>query len=88
MDEFIGERIEVKRGGRGGPPRSFVWRGAEHRIVAVTGPVRRLDFRRDWWRRRHRDYYTVTTESGETFEIYLHRGPGRRYWVLYRRLEG
>jgi len=45
-----------------------------------------LDFKRAWWRRRHRDYYLVRIEDGRTFELYFHRGPGRRYWVLYREL--
>ena len=47
---------------------------------------RRLDFKRPWWRRRHRDYYRVKTDTGQVFEMYFHRGPGKCYWVLYREL--
>ena len=49
---------------------------------------RKLDFRRAWWTRRHRDFYTVRVHTGQVFELYFHRGPGRRYWVLYKELTG
>jgi len=28
--------------------------------------------------------FIVKTDTGQMFEIYHHRGPGKRYWVLYR----
>jgi len=87
VSEFIGEEVEVRFEKRPGPPTSFVWRGAEYRIREARCTGRVLDFRKAWWRRRHRDHYVVRTEGGEAFHLYFHRGPGRRYWVLYRRLE-
>ncbi len=84
---FIDEEIEVRFAVKPGPPTSFVWRGKEYRIEEIVSWQRRLDFRRRWWLRRHRDYYVVRTDTGQVFEIYLHRAPGRRYWVLYRELE-
>ncbi len=80
---FIAEEIEVHEESPG-EPVSFLWRGREYRIVEVVGVKRHLDFRRPWWQRRHRDYYRVRTDSGQTFELYFHRGPGRKYWVLYK----
>ncbi len=85
--EFIGDEIEVRRQGAGGPPASFVWRGTEYDVAQVRRKWRKLDFRRSWWQRRHRDHFVVRTTSDEVFELYFHRGPGRRYWVLYKRLE-
>jgi hypothetical protein len=87
VKEFVSEEIEVTRDGRGGPPASFVWRDKEYRVARIKRRWGQVDMRRQWWQRRHRDHYVVETESGELFEIYHHRGFGRRYWVLYRRVE-
>lgn len=85
-ERFIGEEIEVCLERKPGPPTSFVWRGTDYGIERVIRAWRQLDFQSPWWRRRHRDYYIVQINSGETFELYHHRGPGRTQWVLYRRL--
>jgi hypothetical protein len=87
MPQFIGQEVQVRRAGRGGPPQAFDYGGREHRVAEVRRRWRMFDFRRPWWRRPHRDHYVVRTEAGETFELYFHRGPGRRYWVLYRELD-
>jgi hypothetical protein len=87
MAEFIDDEIEVHFVKKPGPPTSFIWRGMEYKITEIKDMRRSLDFQKAWWQRRHRDYYVVKTETGEIFEIYFHRGYGRRYWVLYRRLE-
>lgn len=81
---FIGEEIEVRFAQKPGPPTSFIWRGREYEIVEIEMAYQRLDFKRPWWRRRHRDYHRVRTDTGQVFEIYFHRGPGKRYWMLYR----
>ncbi len=55
-----------------GPPITFRWRRALHRVVAAEGPER---IEPEWWREeetRPRDYYRIEDEAG------------RRYW-LYRR---
>jgi len=83
---FIAEEVEVRFADRPGPPVAFVWREREYRIAQVLSARRQLDFKRAWWRRRHRDNYLVKTDTGRIFELYCHRGPGRRYWVLYREL--
>ena len=85
--EFIGEEIQVRLA-RPGVPTSFTWGRREVAISQIVGMRRALDFRKPWWRRRHRDDYVVKTDRDETFRIYFHRGPGRKYWVLYARLEG
>ncbi len=87
MSEFIDDEIKVRFVTKPGPPAFFTWRGKEYRIAEIKDRRRSLDFREAWWQRRHRDYYVVKTDTDETFEIYFNRGPGRRYWVLYRRLE-
>ena len=86
MPEFISEEIEVRFAHQPGPPTSFVWRGREYAIVEVTMMRRALDFRKPWFRRRHRDIYQVRVESGEAFELYFVRGPGRKHWVLLKQL--
>jgi len=86
MPEFIGDEIEVRFAVKPGPPTSFVWQGKEYGIAEVLKFWRALDFAKPWWQRRHRDHYVVKTTTGETFELYFHRGFGRRYWVLSKRL--
>ena len=88
MPEFIGDEIEVRFAQKPGPPTSFVWRDEEYEIAQVKSARRGFDFRKPWWRRRHRDYYVVKTQTGQVFEMYFNRGPGRRYWVLYKRRDG
>jgi protein ImuB len=55
-----------------GPPASFRWRRANHRVMRAEGPERIAP---EWWRQpaetRSRDYFRVEDEAG------------RRYW-LYR----
>jgi len=87
MTEFIGEEIAVRFGQKPGLPTSFIWREAEYQVARIRSRQRRLDFRNPWYSRRHRDYYVVETDAGQVFQIYHHRGPGRRYWVLYKKLE-
>ena len=87
MRGFIGDEIEMRFAQKPGPPTSFVWRETEYTIAQIKDVSRALDLQRSWWRRRHRDHYVVRTDTGETFEIYFNRGPGRRYWVLYTKLE-
>ncbi|KPK62084.1 MAG: hypothetical protein AMK73_06820 [Planctomycetes bacterium SM23_32] len=87
MTEFIGDEIEVRRSRESGLPASFAWRGREYEVADVERRWRSFDFRKTWWRRRHRDHYVVETTTCERLELYFHRGPGRKYWVLYRRLD-
>jgi hypothetical protein len=81
---FIDEGIGVRFDQESRLPTSFIWHGQEYGIVEIEKAYRRLDFKRPWWRRRHCDYYRVNTDTGQVFEIYFNRGPGKRYWVLYR----
>lgn len=83
---FIDEEIEVRFERKPGPPSLFLWRGREYKIEVILEMHRRLDFQRSWWRRRHRDYYIVKVDTGQVFELYFHRGPGRKHWVLYKEL--
>jgi hypothetical protein len=83
---FIDEEVEVHFVEKPGPPSSFVWQGREYKISEILSVRQQIDLKRAWWRRRHRDNYLVKVESGEIFELYFHRGPGRKYWVLYREL--
>jgi hypothetical protein len=86
-NEFIDEEIEVDRTPPG-PPCAFIWRGEKYHISEVISFERRVDYRSPWWLRRHRDYYRIRITDGRMFELYYHRGPGRTYWVLYRKLGG
>lgn len=84
--KFIAEEVEVHLDDPLGPPTSFIWRGKDYKITEILSSRRLLDRRRAWWQRRHRDYYLVLTDTGQVFELYFHRGYGRRYWVLYKEL--
>ena len=87
MPEFTGDEIKVRFAKKPGPPTSFVWRGDEHIIVEIEAAHQKLDFKKPWYRRRHRDNYVVRTEAGDVFRMYFHRGYGRRYWVLCEQLD-
>lgn len=82
---FIGERVAVEMADLERPVR-FTWHGQTYTIVKIEASSRRLDFRSAWYRRRHRDYFVVSVGTGERFELYHHRGPGKPYWVLTRQL--
>ncbi|MHA2427605.1 MAG: DUF6504 family protein [Candidatus Hermodarchaeia archaeon] len=83
--KFIGERIAVEVVNLE-KPTSFTWRGRQYKIIEIKASTRRLDLRSTWYRRKHRDYFIVQVDSGERFEIYRHRVPGKPYWVLTRLL--
>jgi hypothetical protein len=83
--KFIGERVAVKMADLERPVQ-FTWRGQTYAIARIEASSRRLDFRSAWYRRRHRDYFIVTVATGQRFELYRHRVPGKPYWVLTREL--
>jgi len=95
--QFIGREIKVTVAGGVKAPVSFVLDGKEYKIVEIQeawhdhGYGLTPPYRPHWWQRRHRNYYRIKTDTGETFEIYCDRGTGlsypeRRKWYLYRRL--
>ncbi len=63
-----------------GPPTWFSYRGREHVVAGALGPER---LETAWWRGPdvRRDYFRVTTESGEQFWIFRAAGEGR--WYLH-----
>jgi hypothetical protein len=85
QSKFIGERISVEVADLE-KPTSFTWRSRQYKIIEINASTRRLDLRSTWYRRKHRDYFIVEVESGERFEMYRHRVPGKPYWVLTRQL--
>ena len=91
MDEFIDEPIMVDYEELTTAPKTFVWRGDTYTVAEVikswqdwhTPP--HADHARRWMHRRHRNCFIVKTTDGQTFEMYLDRGSGKRDWVLYKR---
>lgn len=83
--KFISERVTVETAELERPAR-FTWRGRTYTVVNIEASSRRLDFRSAWYRRRHRDYFVVQVDTGQRFELYRHRLPGKPYWVLTREL--
>jgi len=81
--KFVGEEVEVRFEKRPGPPSVVVWRGVEYKVVSVESAQTFLDFQKSWWRRRHRDSYTVKTDSGQTMRLYFYHSRGRQSWVLH-----
>ena len=82
---FIGERVSVELR-EPDIPSSFTWHGRVYTITSIESHLRRVDRRREWYRRRHRDYFLVRVDTGQLFELYHHRIPGKPYWVLMREL--
>lgn len=63
-----------------GPPTWFYYRSREHKLTGAVGPER---LETAWWRGRdvRRDYYRVTSETGEQFWIFREMNDGR--WYLH-----
>ncbi len=91
VEEFIDEPIQVEYDKKEFAPKAFVWRGQRHEVVQVVsqwqewGTPKYEKHKRTWWQRRHRNYYVVLTDKGETLEIYLDRAGGKRDWVLLKK---
>lgn len=83
--KFIGDRISVNVSNLE-EPISFTWRNRTYKITKIEASTRRIDLRNAWYRRKHRDYFVVQVETGQLFELYRHRVPGKPYWVLTREL--
>lgn len=64
----------------GGRPVRMVWRGREHQLTHVHGPER---IETAWWRGPdvRRDYFHVTSHTGEQFWIFLNLD--ERRWYLH-----
>lgn len=67
------------------PPRLFVWRKRQHRIVKADGPERILG---EWWlaeteKGLQRDYYRVENAGGERFWLFRDApaDQGGRWWL-------
>ena len=67
------------------PPRLFVWRKRQHRIVKADGPERILG---EWWlaeteKGLQRDYYRVENAGGERFWLFRDAAAdqGGRWWL-------
>ena len=95
--QFFSREIEVKVNGEVRVPTSFRLGDREYIISQVIDAWHDYGFgrsplrHRNWWQRRHRNYYRVKATRGEVFEIYYDRGtslshPGHRKWFLYRQL--
>lgn len=58
-----------------GPPVWMYYAGREHRLLHATGPER---IETAWWRGPdvRRDYYRVTSETGEQFWVFRDQGTG------------
>jgi len=63
-----------------GPPAWFSYHGRDHLVVASAGPER---LETGWWRGsdQRRDYFRVTTDSGEQFWLFYDLNGGR--WYLH-----
>lgn len=94
-EEFISEPIAVAEGNGVEGPLRFTWRGKEYETEALESAWQDHGqppgtHKGNWRTRRHRNYFTVRTVSGERFRIYLDRGAkgDGRTWILDRHLPG
>ena len=97
VPQFFGREIEVTVDDQVKAPVSFQLGDREYVIAQIIDAWHDYGFghsplrHRNWWQRRHRNYYRVKTTGGEVFEIYYDRGTSLRYpenrrWFLYRQL--
>ncbi len=83
MGQLISEPVSVNW--RDGTLSSFRWRDADFAIAEILSDYRKVDFRPQWYLRRHRRQLLVRTQDGRFFELYVSR-PGM--WILYREVDG
>jgi len=87
---FISEAIEVKQDKDDRRPVEFTWRGQPKHITPIISEWQDWGFpagvaKADWKQRRHRNYYRVECDDGNTYEIYLDRKDiESKTWFLYR----
>jgi hypothetical protein len=93
MPEFFSEEIEVTRDEKTKNPVSFIWRGIEYQVKEIIAFWPDFSYpksgakKKQWWQRKHRNYYRILTEQDEVFEIYLDRGSKKEVWIMYRKLD-
>lgn len=71
------EPIEVTAGVPADPPKSFIWRRVERRVVRAEGPERIAP---EWWlslddekkKPRTRDYYRIEDQKGAMYWVFRH----------------
>ncbi|MBS0232718.1 MAG: DNA polymerase Y family protein [Proteobacteria bacterium] len=73
------EPIDVTAGVPADPPKSFIWRRVERRVVRAEGPERIAD---EWWlslylregqkKPRTRDYYRIEDQAGAMYWVFRH----------------
>ncbi len=73
------EPIDVTAGVPADPPKSFIWRRVERRVVSVEGPERIAP---EWWttlylekdqkQPRARDYYKIEDQQGAMYWVFRH----------------
>jgi protein ImuB len=73
------EPIDVTAGVPADPPKSFIWRRVERRVVRAEGPERIAP---EWWRTlyldesqkkpRERDYYKIEDQQGALYWVFRH----------------
>ena len=91
--EIIDVKCESASEDEPSQPVSFKWRDCEFRIEEILKGRQDWGFpagapkKKTWILRRHRNYFTVRTECGRTFEIYMDRKRPEFKWVLYRELD-
>jgi hypothetical protein len=77
VTKFVGEKIDVEKGGVPPQPVSFKWRGQTYAVTEVLREWVDAGFgslppaSRVWYNRRHRRYYTVRASTGEVFTLYF-----------------
>lgn len=91
---FIGEKIDVETEGTVKQPVALVWRGQRHGVTEVIAAWFDWGFspaatQKNWRTRRHRNYFRVKLDNGDTCEIYLDRPPSSAEgeWFLYQILD-
>jgi len=67
------------------PPRFFIYKGEQHKVIKADGPER---IEREWWldQGEHRDYYRLEDEQGRRFWLYRsgHHNADKGYqWFLH-----
>lgn len=90
MNERIKVEAEAPAGGVR-EPVAFTWRGRRYEVSEILEAWVDAGFgagekTRTWYNRRHRNYYRVKADDGETYVIYLDRSGSRRDWILARKL--
>lgn len=92
MEEFIGKKLKVEYVQEVGwrRPTKLNFDKLDYKVEKILSRWEEHTLGKPWWRRKHRVWYKVSLDNGESYELYWDRGArGKgKDWILVKRVTG